>query len=82
MDRPKEVRVKIEVLGTGCPKCEELARNVETAVNELVNAKLWLAKGEEADKLRDERMAELQAHPSAAQSTPAIGAGPSSGSRS
>ncbi len=27
--------MKIEILGTGCPKCEALARNVETAVREL-----------------------------------------------
>jgi len=27
--------VKIEVLGTGCPKCQSLAKNVEAAVREL-----------------------------------------------
>jgi len=27
--------VKIEILGTGCPKCEELARNARTAIEEL-----------------------------------------------
>ena len=27
--------MKIEILGTGCPKCEVLAKNVETAVREL-----------------------------------------------
>jgi len=27
--------MKIEILGTGCPKCEQLARNVKTAVEEL-----------------------------------------------
>jgi len=27
--------MKIEILGTGCPKCETLAKNVETAVHEL-----------------------------------------------
>jgi small redox-active disulfide protein 2 len=27
--------VKIEILGTGCPKCEALAKNVEDAVREL-----------------------------------------------
>jgi len=27
--------VKIEILGTGCPKCEALAKNVESAVLEL-----------------------------------------------
>lgn len=27
--------MKIEILGTGCPKCEELAKNAKTAVEEL-----------------------------------------------
>ena len=27
--------MKIEILGTGCPKCEALAKNVVTAVEEL-----------------------------------------------
>ncbi|MFA6358412.1 MAG: thioredoxin family protein [Candidatus Omnitrophota bacterium] len=27
--------MKIEVLGTGCPKCKQLAANVEIAVKEL-----------------------------------------------
>jgi len=27
--------VKIEILGTGCPKCEELARNAKAAIEEL-----------------------------------------------
>jgi len=27
--------MKIEILGTGCPKCEELAGNAEMAVREL-----------------------------------------------
>ena len=27
--------MKIEILGTGCPKCQSLAKNVETAVREL-----------------------------------------------
>ncbi len=27
--------MKIEILGTGCPKCEALMNNVETAVQEL-----------------------------------------------
>ncbi|MGB2983209.1 MAG: thioredoxin family protein [Candidatus Bipolaricaulia bacterium] len=27
--------MKIEILGTGCPKCEALAKNVEDAVREL-----------------------------------------------
>jgi small redox-active disulfide protein 2 len=27
--------MRIEILGTGCPKCEALAKNVEAAVREL-----------------------------------------------
>ena len=27
--------MKIEILGTGCPKCEELAKNAKTAIEEL-----------------------------------------------
>lgn len=27
--------MKIEILGTGCPKCEALVKNVEAAVREL-----------------------------------------------
>jgi len=27
--------VRIEILGTGCPKCEALARNAKTAIEEL-----------------------------------------------
>lgn len=27
--------MKIEILGTGCPKCEALARNAKTAIEEL-----------------------------------------------
>jgi len=27
--------MKIEILGTGCPKCEALAKNVEAAAREL-----------------------------------------------
>jgi len=31
----KEDKMKIEILGTGCPKCEALAKNVEAAAREL-----------------------------------------------
>lgn len=31
----KEDDLKIEILGTGCPKCEALAKNVTAAVREL-----------------------------------------------
>jgi len=27
--------LKIEILGTGCPKCEELAKNAEAAIGQL-----------------------------------------------
>ena len=27
--------MKIEILGTGCPKCEQLAQNAKTAIDEL-----------------------------------------------
>lgn len=27
--------MKIEILGTGCPKCQTLAKNIEAAVREL-----------------------------------------------
>jgi len=33
--------MKIEILGTGCPKCEALMNNVEAAVRELgINAEI------------------------------------------
>jgi small redox-active disulfide protein 2 len=35
LDRYKEGGVKIEILGTGCPKCEQLAQNAKTAIEEL-----------------------------------------------
>jgi len=27
--------LKIEILGTGCPKCEQLAKNAKTAIEQL-----------------------------------------------
>ena len=55
---------------------------LETAVEELVQNKLWLATGEEAEGLRPERHAELQARPSASpQPSPALGAGGASGKK-
>jgi len=27
--------LKIEILGTGCPKCEQLAKNAQTAIEQL-----------------------------------------------
>lgn len=35
MGSQEEVDVKIEILGTGCPKCEQLASNTSEAVREL-----------------------------------------------
>lgn len=38
--------MKIEVLGTGCPKCKKLAENAEQAVKELgVNAEVVKVTG-------------------------------------
>ena len=50
---------------------------LETAIDELMGGKLWLARGAEADGLRAERLAELQAHGAVAAPTPpALGSGP------
>jgi small redox-active disulfide protein 2 len=38
--------VKIQILGTGCPKCKALATNAEKAVKELgINAEIEKATG-------------------------------------
>jgi hypothetical protein len=31
----QEKRMKIQILGTGCPKCKKLAKNAESAAKEL-----------------------------------------------
>ena len=42
--------MKIEILGTGCPKCTQLAANVESAAKELVIA-AEIVKITEIDKI-------------------------------
>lgn len=42
--------MKIEVLGTGCPKCKQLAMNVEAAVKEL-NVQAEIVKITDIDKI-------------------------------
>jgi len=34
-DRKEIMKMKIQVLGTGCPKCKQLAENADTAAKEL-----------------------------------------------
>jgi small redox-active disulfide protein 2 len=33
--KKEKIKMKIEILGTGCPKCKKLTQNVEEAVKEL-----------------------------------------------
>lgn len=42
--------MKIEILGTGCPKCKQLTANAETAVKEL-NLNAEVAKVTDIDKI-------------------------------
>jgi len=42
--------MKIEILGTGCPKCKQLTANAEAAVKEL-NAQVEIAKVTDIDKI-------------------------------
>ena len=42
--------MKIEILGTGCPKCKQLTANTETAVKEL-NLNAEVAKVTDIDKI-------------------------------
>lgn len=42
--------MKIEILGTGCPKCKQLAANAESAVKELAIA-AEIVKITEIDKI-------------------------------
>ena len=44
--------MKIEILGTGCPKCKQLSANVEMAVAEL-NIAADISKVMEIDKIVD-----------------------------
>ena len=42
--------MKIEILGTGCPKCKQLVENVEAAVKEL-NVPAEISKVTDIDKI-------------------------------
>ena len=42
--------MKIEILGVGCPKCEQLAANAEAAVREL-NVQAEIGKVTDIDKI-------------------------------
>jgi small redox-active disulfide protein 2 len=44
--------MKIEILGTGCPKCKQLAANAEAAVREL-NLQAEIGKVTDIDKITD-----------------------------
>jgi small redox-active disulfide protein 2 len=44
--------MKIEILGTGCPKCKQLAANAEAAVKEL-NLRAEIGKVTDIDKITD-----------------------------
>ncbi len=44
--------MKIEILGTGCPKCKQLTANAEAAVKEL-NVQAEIVKVTEIDKITD-----------------------------
>jgi len=44
--------MKIEILGTGCPKCKQLTANAEAAVKEL-NVQAEVSKVTDIDKITD-----------------------------
>jgi len=44
--------MKIEILGTGCPRCKQLTANIEEAVKEL-NLQAEIAKVTDIDKITD-----------------------------
>ncbi len=44
--------MKIEILGTGCPKCKQLTANAETAIKEL-NIQAEIGKVTDIDKITD-----------------------------
>ncbi len=44
--------MKIEILGTGCPKCKQLTANAEAAVKEL-NIAAEIGKVTDIDKITD-----------------------------
>ncbi|HOZ53297.1 MAG TPA: thioredoxin family protein [bacterium] len=43
--------MKIKILGTGCPNCQKLQKNVELAISELKNNDFEVEKIEEIDKI-------------------------------
>ena len=44
--------MKIEILGTGCPKCKQLTANAEAAIKEL-NTQAEIGKVTDIDKITD-----------------------------
>lgn len=48
----KGKKMKIEILGTGCPKCKQLTANTEAAVKEL-NIQAEIGKVTDIDKITD-----------------------------
>ena len=44
--------MKVEILGTGCPKCKQLTANVEEALKEL-NVQAEVVKVTEIDKIME-----------------------------
>jgi small redox-active disulfide protein 2 len=45
-------KMKIEILGTGCPKCKQLTANAEAAVKEM-NIQAEIGKVTDIDKITD-----------------------------
>lgn len=43
--------MKIKILGTGCPNCQKLQKNVETAISELKLENIEIEKVEEIDQI-------------------------------
>lgn len=46
------IKMKIEILGIGCPKCKQLTANAEAAVKEL-NVQAEIGKVMDIDKITD-----------------------------
>lgn len=43
--------MKIKILGTGCPNCQKLKKNVEIAISELELKNIEIEKVEEIDQI-------------------------------
>ena len=72
------IQKRMRELQRGLPSLVERKTTfLETAIDELVGDKVWLATGKEAEELREKRAAEMQSQKAATapQSTPALGAG-------